>query len=103
MKDTYNSTDDRRATDACPTESTTGSVAGGAFRAKYRALDGHEKALIDRIKVKAEEMYALIMEADTDLGGEGTRAFPVWQNNILAFRHLEDAVYRVVKHVTREK
>ena len=33
MKDTYNSTDDRRATDACPTESTTGSVAGGAFRA----------------------------------------------------------------------
>ncbi|WP_036292101.1 hypothetical protein [Methylosinus sp. PW1] len=100
MSEAYKSTDDRRATDASPQASTTGSVAGGAFRSVYRPLTDGEKDLVDRVKLKGEEFFALIAEAGgTDPASERTGSASL----TLAFRHVEDAVYRTVKHITGPK
>lgn len=94
---TYASTDDRRAIDASPATSSTGTVAGGAFRSVYRALTDEQKDLVDRVKVKAEEFYRLMAEAGgTDLASERLGS----ANLMLAFRALEDATSRTVKHIT---
>lgn len=81
------------------------------FRKRYRQLSPDEVALHDAIKDKADELAGLIAQIDSPPkvvnAPTGTPAFTlgfVANNNgahvTLAFRHLEDCVYRAVKALT---
>lgn len=69
------------------------------FRKRYRKLSEPEVALHDAIKDKADELYRLFMQVSPiDKGQDANRERGA--NVQLGVRHLEDAVYRVVKGLT---
>lgn len=85
--------------------SSTGDerTANNVMRHSYRILSEEEKAQVEEIKNLGAEFTQLLHRigrttAPND-GGEEHRFASA--NLTLAFRHLEDAVYRSVKHVTR--
>lgn len=82
------------------------------FRPRYRALSDEEKALHDRIKAKAEELWSLFREVGktAEIDHKAAGAIPLAdasdryalrrESVTLARIHLEDAVYRAVKALT---
>jgi hypothetical protein len=72
------------------------------FRPRYRQLGDDERDLHDRIKAKAAELAALFYEVEPiNLGPSKVRERGA--NVQMGVRHLEDAVYRVVKALTGPK
>jgi len=74
-----------------------GRTVNNAMRHQYRVLSDAEKARMVRIKDLGAEFAAVLHEiGGTDPAGEkfGSR------NLALSFGHIEDAVYRAVKHIT---
>ena len=63
----------------------------GPFRKEYRQLSMDEKLRVDDIKVKAEELYALLAPVDPERGG---------RELALAKTKLEECVMWATKAIT---
>lgn len=84
-----------------------GRVVNNTMRHQYRVLTDAEKALVNEVKTKGDEFLDLLHK----VGGTGPYAVPnntIYDperfgsaNLTLSFRHIEDAVYRAVKHITK--
>jgi hypothetical protein len=80
-----------------------GRTANNAMRHQYRILSEEEKSQIEEIK----DLGAAFTQLLHRVGRTIPPASPDEEhrfgsgNLTLAFRHVEDAVYRAVKHVTR--
>lgn len=83
-------------------------VVNNTMRHQYRVLTDAEKALVNEVKTKGDEFLDLLHK----IGGTGPftenpgtiAADPERfgsANLALSFRHIEDAVYRAVKHITK--
>lgn len=69
-----------------------------AMRHNYRVLNDDEKAQMVAIKDMGEAFAIKLHEiGGTDPAGEKFASAHL----MLAFRHIEDAVYRAVKHITK--
>ena len=84
-------------------------VVNNTLRHQYRVLTDAEKALVNEVKTKGDEFLDLLhkvgktgpytenlvgaVAADPERFGSA--------NLTLSFRHVEDAVYRAVKHITK--
>lgn len=78
-------------------------TANNAFRHKYRILSEEEKMQVEEFKDLGASFTALLHRVGrtTAPNEEGADHRFASANLTLAFRHLEDAVMRAVKHVTR--
>lgn len=83
-------------------------TANNTMRHRYRVLSDDEKALMLEIKDKGAEFVDLLHRIGrtgphtpglADRGTYETERFGS-RNLALAFEHVEDAVYRAVKHIT---
>lgn len=78
-------------------------TANNAMRHKYRILSEEEKAQVEEIKDLGAAFTALLHRVGRTVPPntpEEEHRFGS-ANLSLAFRHMEDAVYRSVKHVTK--
>lgn len=78
-------------------------TANNAMRHKYRILSEEEKLQVEEIKDLGAAFTALLHRigrttAPNDVGEDHRFGSA---HLTLAFRHMEDAVYRAVKHVTK--
>ena len=85
--------------DARQSDAATVAESDSLFRKRYRQLTPEEVALHDAIKDKADELAALFRKVSPrGIWPDTNRERGA--NVQLGIRHLEDAVYRVVKGLT---
>lgn len=76
-------------------------TANNTLRHNYRVLNDAEKAQMQAIKDKGAEFINLLHEVGgTNMLGQDPERFGS-ANLTLSFRHIEDAVMRAVKHITK--
>lgn len=72
-------------------------VVNNIMRHEYRVLDEHEKETMKAVKDLGAQFITLLHEiGGTDPSGDRMGS----ANLTLSLRHMEDAVYRAVKHIT---
>lgn len=76
-------------------------TTNNTMRHNYRVLTDHEKAQMQAIKDAGADFVNLLHEVG-GTGAEGSDPERFGSANLtLSFRHIEDAVMRAVKHVTK--
>ena len=84
-------------------------VVNNTLGHQYRVLTDAEKALVNEVKTKGDEFLDLLHKVGktgpyTENLVDAVAADPERfgsANLTLSFRHVEDAVYRAVKHITK--
>lgn len=75
-----------------------GRVVNNAMRHQYRVLTDAEKAQMQEVKDLGAAFVAKLHE----IGGTDPSSESFGSRNLaLSFGHIEDAVYRAVKHITK--
>lgn len=85
-------------------------VVNNTMRHQYRVLTDAEKALVNEVKTKGDEFLGILHKIGktgpfTEPQSDGVVVADPERfgsaNLTLSFRHIEDAVYRAVKHITK--